>query len=759
MSDRYLAPAPTDPLGNPPEEGLQIDYVSLVRRYGLVAVLLILLGTAAGVLAVAVIPPKYTARTLLEVQPLGSSMLKLQAVQSVQEGEDVNVALLTEAQKLQTATFLRKVIKRLELNGNVSPALERKDFFGKVRRFLNIGSQDTPLENAQIDGLEVEHLPKALAVALRTLDAHPVNRTRLIEVTCDSTNPQLAADFLNALGETFKEENYQSRIQVVQTTSQWLSQQLEDARRKMVDAETKLQEFNRTSGNIFVSQESTLADSKLQGLQQRISDAETELISKKARYDAVQKTPPELLGRVIDDPSLRGYETQIAALRQKRAELTTTLTADNPRVQKIDAQIAELQQALKRDGENIKNRIITEYQAAKDTHDLLVKAYGSQARVVGQQAALEGQYTILKRESDTARATYNAMLAQANEANIAGSIPVNNVQVVEPAVPPITYKPKPIMIIGLGAMGGLGLCVGIAFLREKADQRMNTPRQVRFLNVPQLGVIPSVEEEQNRGFLSDIRRQRTPAIEAATINGPISRELTAATQDPDKQLLAESSRITLASLIRESMAGDGIHAKVILITSPAPGEGKTTITTNLGLALAETGRRVLVLDGDFRRPRLHKALGIPNTTGIADLLEARTPIKDYELEALAVRTPSVGLSVLPNGRRVENIAKILYSPRFRELMERLRREFDMILIDAPPILQVADARVMSEMADGVVLVIRAGVTERSSVVEAIEQLRNDRVPVLGTVFNDWKPTKSQLHKYYYYTASETPDGK
>jgi capsular exopolysaccharide synthesis family protein len=222
-----------------------------------------------------------------------------------------------------------------------------------------------------------------------------------------------------------------------------------------------------------------------------------------------------------------------------------------------------------------------------------------------------------------------------------------------------------------------------------------------------------------------------------------------------KSMLAESFRVVLASLMRETAGFN--RPQVILVTSPGPEEGKTTIASNLGRALAETGRRVLVFDADFRRPRAHKVLGVPNTRGLVDLLAETTPMDDYSREDFGVRTAYPHLYVLPNGRRSENIAKALYSSRLRELVLRLRKEFDMVVIDAPPIQAVADARVMSDMTDGIVLVLRSGITDRQSAVDTLNQMRADGLVVLGTVLNDWTPSKSQLKKNYYYTSLNSYD--
>ena len=210
--------------------------------------------------------------------------------------------------------------------------------------------------------------------------------------------------------------------------------------------------------------------------------------------------------------------------------------------------------------------------------------------------------------------------------------------------------------------------------------------------------------------------------------------------------VAESFRVTLASLMRENGAGN--RPQTILVTSPRPAEGKTTIASNLGVALAETGRRVLLVDADCRRPFLHKMFGVPNTWGLTNILAGDSEISDQ----LGIPTRFPGLMLLPNGPPPESVSRVLYSPRLGKFFQWARGNVDLILIDAPPILEVADARVISEFADGAVLVLRSGSTARADALQAYQQLYEDGTLLLGTVLNDWRRPARDRHYYSYYLA-------
>jgi capsular exopolysaccharide synthesis family protein len=209
--------------------------------------------------------------------------------------------------------------------------------------------------------------------------------------------------------------------------------------------------------------------------------------------------------------------------------------------------------------------------------------------------------------------------------------------------------------------------------------------------------------------------------------------------------MAESFRATLTSILTTGSSRE--ERRVVLITSPSPQEGKSTVITNLAIALAEIDQRVLLIDADLRRPRLHTALNQANTWGLSDLLRETTPCEDYPGEALCRKTHVPRLSFLPSGPGSVNVSKLLYSSRMDDLLLRFRNEFDAVLIDSPPVLRVADARILSRLADAVVLVFRAGVTTRESAALALNTFAADGAPVLGTILNDWNP-RTMGHGHY-----------
>jgi capsular exopolysaccharide synthesis family protein len=396
--------------------------------------------------------------------------------------------------------------------------------------------------------------------------------------------------------------------------------------------------------------------------------------------------------------------------------------------------------------QGVVNRIRNDYEIALRQEKSLTSAYASQSQRVTAIGGKAAQYNALKREVETLRQMYQSLLMQANQTGMTNSVPVTPIRLVDPSSPAREpYQPVPVVNISFGAVAGLVLAGGIVFLREKLDSRVKSPGLSRvILNAPELGVIPSTGlDHQPKGLLGKLRKDETVHNGKGEIGF----------WEGHPSVLAESFRGTLASLLR-TKDEFGRPPQVALVTSSSPGEGKTMIAANLGIALAETGRRILLVDGDFRRPRLHQIFRMANERSLMDLLQDDTPVTAYPVDELGMATPFEGLFLLPNRLGRGNITQALYSPRLPEVIGRLREHYDMILIDSPPVLHLADARIVAKLVDGVILVIRAGKTDREVAVEAYRRICEDGFSLIGTVLNDWNPAGARQH-YYYYSYSQT----
>ncbi len=718
--------------------GFQLDIPRLARKYWWLLLGSMLVGAGLGFTSIVFSSPMYRARVLLEVQEVNEALLKGSIDSSVFEANEVNIQ--TQVAILRTGTFLKRGADRLQAD-TVPLAPLRRDLFSRIRQRVHPSSQD-PLEGATI----------GLGVAMSSFNAQPVNRTRLIELTCDSTSPDVAAQFLNSMAQEFVEDTSQSHMQSSQKTSEWLAGQIEDTKSKLADGEQRLRDFVQASGNLFAGQDGTLDDSKLSLLKGELAKIQSDRIAKKIRYDTIQKTPPESLADVLGDDALRDQQQEIASLQRQKAALLTTLTPKNEKVMRLDAQLSVLQATYQKELKGMVDRISADYEAANRHEKLLASAYAIQSQQVGSEAGKSAEFNSLKREVETLRQTYQTLLSQATQAGISSSVPVNPIRIVEPAVPAeVPYSPVPPLNISIGAMLGTVFAGGLIFLREKLDRSIKSPGSTRrLMNVPELGVIPTTNI-RNRHFRVSLKKRGHHLTASASVINP-----GALATWQNGSPVAESFRGTLTSILRNQVPGR--EQRTILVTSPRPGEGKSTVVQNLGIALAETGKRVLLIDADFRRPQLHKNFHLPNSRGLIDLLSETASGVEREMESdlpqnLCLGTGIPGLSVLPNHSTEHNVSKALHSPKLREVFEKLKAQYDMVLVDAPPLLGLVDARILAGMTDATILVLRCGVTDEESASAAHRLVQADGMYLLGTILTDWDTRGRPEYSYRYMEDS------
>jgi uncharacterized protein involved in exopolysaccharide biosynthesis/Mrp family chromosome partitioning ATPase len=616
---------------------------------------------------------------------------------------------------------------------------------------------------------------EALAMAADTVKARVSGQTRIIEVTVDSTDPKVAAEFANRLSQEFIEQNVEARYKMTQRTGEFLSKQLDDMRVKLERSEDALQQYARRNGLVFTGGEekggkTNVSEEKLSQLQQELTKAQSDRVAKQSRWEMASNAPADTLPDVLSDGSLREYQTKIAELRRQEAELAETYADDNARVKRVRAQIASMEKSLTRQRGDILRRIKNEYDEAARREKLLAADFQRQTGTVTEQSEKAVQYNILKREAETNRAMYEGMLQRMKEASIASAMRASNIRVVDPAqTPKAPYKPRLTLNALLGLLGGGVFAVAFILTTEKADRTLQDPSDVAFyLNLPELGTIPSEDMGRKKGLYAWRQRPELPDGQA---EGE-TRRMEVVVAQRKSSMLAESFRATLTSvLFAQQAAGD--ERRPLVVTSANPAEGKTTVACNLAIAMAETGRRVLLMDGDTRRPRVHEIFEVPNEVGFTTFLKGGngngpggdpneggpTPRIDDRgnvgngngrLKGLVHETRVPGLFVMPVGPGVAGTTNLLYGRQLPELLAHLQEEFDQILIDTPPLLLIPDARIIGRMSGGVILVVRAGVTTRDAAVAARLRLKEDGIPVMGTVMNDWNPKMSKGGYYGNY---------
>jgi succinoglycan biosynthesis transport protein ExoP len=743
----------------PPAKG--IPYGQLASQHKLVLVAFLLLGTVAGTAYVVLKTPVYDAATTVELVGFNQSFMGMNQVDP-QAGTDSTTASVSNIQTQTRILTSKNLVSRVRerMDQETTPVTSTPEtFFTKLHaqlfNRLPFG-QSEPLAQSK----------KAIFAAANSVSARGVGTSRLIEIYCQSTSPQVAADFVNTLTAEHITQTGNDRAKSTTATSQWMDFQLEESKDRLRQAGEKLREFVQKSGMDFFPEQSTLADSKLRQLQVDVAGIQADRIAKQSRWELAKSTPAEDLPNVLNDTALQALKSRLAELRAQLAPLTVTLTPENIRVQRIQSQINETEQTLQKEESAVQKRTEADYQEALRREKLLLGAYNAQTHSVTGQADKAAQYSMLKRDVEMEQQLYNSLLQQSTQAALIALVPPSTVRVVDPATPTdIPSSPIPVRDITVAAM--LGSVVGFGLLvlgensrRKKLTLLFDAPGHTQtLLGVPELGVIPSAKLEDPKKTLG----VRMPArvfnrSEMATLgiggqNGQTRTAEILAWRGSKSSLLAESFRQTLVSILRTQPRG---HNAVYVITSAGPAEGKTTMSVNLAVAMAETGRRVLLIDADLRRTHIHAPFGDKDHKGLSDLLMSPEPIGAIALEEYMQPTRIDELQVITSGLAdVETPALLFFSPRVQDLVKVLQKHFDTILIDTAPALPFPDARLWGKHSDGVVLIVRAGITTRDGAASACQRFLDDGIPVLGTILNDWTPSAGAMQGYYQYGSAST----
>jgi polysaccharide biosynthesis transport protein len=725
---RYVESPSTEVAASPGYDNL-LDYWNTLFRHRMMLVRFALGGLLAAIVISLVQTPIYRVRTSLDIQ--GTNFLEIKgANDSTGSYATPESYVETQVKLLQSESLLDHVIDKLKLNKE-RPATGWRAFTSRVQRIF--GSR-LPEREELIRRIE------------RNLTVRTSGNSHLLEVLYESPDPALAADFANTLVSEFIELSQEERWKSAQGTAEWLTNHLNEMKVKLEQSEAQLQDYARTSGLSFTSEKENLAENRLKELQDERSKAQADRINNQAKFEAAKSKPPDSLPEILEDPTMRDYRQRLTELQRQYAELTATLTPEHYKVQRVQAQINELKSEMQKERSNVLRRVDNEYAAALRREMLLSKAQTEQEKVVADQSEKAIHYDTLKRDVDSNRRLYETMLQRVKEASLATAMRDSNVLVVDRAKPPLLpYRPSLPMNSAIGLFSGVFLGFGFVLLRERIDRRISAPGDAQvYLDLPELGVIPLDEAAASRQISNGLYPHRSaPALPLSRADCP---EL--ATWKRKPSLLAECTRTTLTSILLPGQNGEG--PRVIVLTSPCPGDGKTTVACNLSIAVAEIGRKVLLVDGDLRRPRLHRVFGVGNNWGLSDVLRGDTPLETVPLAHLVRATEVSGLCLLPGGSCGVTPSNLFYSPRMSTLLTRLRTDFDMILMDAPPMIHLADARVLGRLADGVILVIRAGQTTTESALFACQRFAEDGTRVLGTVLNSWDPKTTRGYGYGSY---------
>ena len=630
---------------------------------------------------------------------------------------DADQYLATQIRLIQSDSVLRPVAQKYKL-------LEREEESGSSTPEEIARKWDSPI------------LLKRLKVS------RPPN-TYLLRIGYRSSDRELAADVSNAIAQSYLEHSFEIRYKAANGLSKFMEKQMEELRAKMERSSNALAQYEKELSIINPEQKTNILSARLLELNTELTKAQADRVTKEAAYTSMEDGSLDAALVSSQAPSLdKLLENQQSANKQLNV-LATHYGPNHPQYVAAKAQVDELQKAVNDTVSSIGHRVEIEYQEASKRERMLATAFTDSKNEFDKMNARSFEYQALKREADTDKNLYEELLRKIHEATINSSFQNSMARVADLARPgerPV-FPNIPLNVL-LAFLFSSMLAVGAVVLADMLDDTVRDPEQVsRSLKTQVIGTLPVVKGWRRR--LASVS-SNAPGDELA----PGHHVRTGDLGGFDEAIRTLRNSILLADFDRSMRS--------LLVTSASPREGKSTTASHLAASHAEQGKRTLLIDGDLRRPSVHKRFSVPGVVGLSNVLEHDLHWK----EALVHVEETPNLEILPAGPPARRAADVI-GRELAEIIEEASQEFDLVVLDGPPLLGFAEPLHMATSVDGVIVVTRAGETTRKALATTLGTLLRLRANVVGVVLNEVNRTIDGSYYYYnhYYKYYHSPDKK
>jgi succinoglycan biosynthesis transport protein ExoP len=667
----------------------------------------------------------YQATSKVAIFPENPNVLGFKDAENGSPDFDYEATMETQAAILRSDALAMKVIEAIHLDedpaftGATHPQAEDSI---KVSNMQPDPAKAAGLLGAFRGGLSVQIIPNS----------------RLVQISYTHPNPRLATEMVNALVRTFIEENFKTKYESVTQTSNWLSTELADLQQKVQTSEEKLVRYQKDHSILGVDEKQNIVTAKLNELNNELTVAQTDRIQKESSYRLAAAGDPPAFSKA----SREGASNMLEKLREREADLntqyaqaTTQFGSGYPKVVELSNQLKQVRAEIVVEETRMQHEVRDEYLAAVQRENLLTTAFERQKQEANQLNESAIEYSVLKRDAESNRQLYQDLLQRLKEAGVSAGLRSSNIRVVDVARTPTSpITPDVPRNIRFGVLLGLACGIGLAFLLESLDTSIRNMEELSAISMlPALGMIPL--QLSSNGQLRKRLKTVSSVIEK-------SESPTLITYARPQSEAAEAYRALRTSILLSSF---GAPPKVILVTSAMPQEGKTTVSANSALVLAQRGSRVLLVDADLRRPAVGKLFGIRSRGGLSTLISGSDKVEDVVLPCPEVPT----LWILPAGPIPPQPAELLGSSVMKDLIAHWRDSYDHVIIDTPPCLSVTDAVLLSPEADRVILVARSGQTTKAGLRRACDVLQQVNARVMGVVLNALNRRSGEGYYYQY----------
>jgi succinoglycan biosynthesis transport protein ExoP len=737
----------------------------VLKRRRIFIILTTLFFVSIAVLLCIFMPRRYKATGEIQVAKQSSDELGLDSMRSdgtsPSDALEDNIALQTQAEILQSSTLALRVIKNLGLENT----WDFQPRFSPIGWVLSLISPEGPKDPVQAN---LEDAPMRRTRVLKVFASHlkvkPVPGTQLIEISYVSSNPKTAAAVINQMTKGLVDYTFQTRYNATTDASQWLAGQMDELKKQAKGLQAKVVQLQREAGVYSLGTSDATGKEmaysatldRLQQSTETLAQATSNGILKGSIYEMVKRGDPDVISQLAGT-SLSG-ESQgnnnsfslLQTLRGQEAAVETQLAADtskygsaNPKLVDEKASLASATAAVQQEVKRIGKRAENDYLAAQMTENNLRADYQHQRAAADRLNDKAVEYSIAKQEAAESRQLYETLYQHLKEAGVIEGLRSSNITVVDPGrVPAKPSQPNVPIYLGLSLVGGLFFGgVGALFI-ESIDDRVQSIEMIeQSLNTPLMAIIASagLSGWRRKSELS-LLTPRNSLTDGASMVEPL--EVEAAAPDASNTAFSESVRSLRTALLLSRSAA---RPKVILITSAAEGEGKTTISMHLAASLVRNQSKVMLVEADMRRPTMSHLLSVPHQKGLSNLLSG-----DDEKTEIRPFADLPDLTIIPAGPTPPFPAELLGSQRMKDLIATWSWQYDFVIIDSPSLLAVTDAAVLSKSADLTLLVARHAQSTRKSVERAWQRLRSDPETTVGVVLNAVSRGSAAYDEYFGY---------
>lgn len=697
--------------------GFLLYATALVRRNLWLIATIIAASLAVALVMTVLLTPRYTAATSVQIndqseQVLGDGLDGTNANLSW----DIERFLNTQVDILRSRGLAARVAAKLGLKDNTA-------FFEAIKADPPIAEMTATQAQEQLINLLLENTRIELPPS-----------TRIATISFSSADPALSAEISNAIAEEFIQANLQRRYDSSAYARNFVSERMEEARIRLESSERELNAYARTAGLIrtrgIPGESSTsqnagsVTAASLMQLNEAANQAQAQRVAAEGKWKAEQASPLLASQAVLANPTVQTLMTRTANAASELQEARARYLTNHPSIARLESELAAVEGQLKMVAGQVRESIRAEYTGALAAEQALRRQVQNLQGATLAEQDRSVRYNTLAREADTNRTLYEGLLQRYRELNAAAGISASNIAIIDRALPPTKpSSPKLLYNLLIGCAIGFALAGILVFIRDQLDDRIRIPEDIEAkTDLSLLGVIPLAEDTSPVHALDD---PRSPIAEAYN-----------------------SLRSSLFYATSEGLPG------ILLVTSAQASEGKTTSSLALARSMALAGKKALLIDADLRRPSVHRLNGADNSRGLTTLLTSREPAHSV-IEA----SDHENLSIIVSGPTPPSPTELLSSARMAAILEELVPHYDVIIIDSAPVLGLADAPVLSAIADGVILIVEADRGRRGPLKAAIRRLKAMNPLLLGAVLTKFDAASagnrySDYYGYDYYHYSQ-----